>query len=147
MLTIRSTYVTSFLGSAYTVITIQLNARSCAAIDRAIAGPHAWQRLFGLLHRKHSIRYLIRFQSSVPAECVSIWHEYNSKVNGGQLTIHLPQTIGPSDVPPGTIVEILHRQWVPTGDGALHRSNWNPELLEYTCCSVSVPVSSELTSG
>ncbi len=144
MLTIRNTHVISCLGNAYTVIAIQLNARSWAILDRAIAGPRAWHSLFGLLHRKQAISIVVRLQLIDPIECVSIWHEYDSTVNGGQLTIHLPQAIGPADVPPGTNVEILRRQWVPAGLGMLHRSNWNQELLEYgSCCNVSAKGSSE----
>lgn len=148
MLTVRNTRVFSYLGSARTVVSIQINARAWATLDRAIDGPRNWHRLCGLLHRNESVCYLIRLHTFVPIECVTFWHEYNSKINGGELTIYLPPTIGPSDVPQGTSIEILRRQWVSIWDGRLHRSQWNPELLQYvSSCNFPPPESSELTDG
>ena len=137
MLTVRHTHVTSFLGSAFTVIAIAQTPREWKTIDRSLNGPRNWQRFGGLIHRNESLCYAIRLQTTPdPVDVDSIWLEYNSKMNGGQLTIHLPQTIGPSNVPVGTGIEIMGRKWVSAGDGPIHKSKWHPDLLQYGSCNV-----------
>lgn len=152
MLTVRNTRVISFIGNAFTVVTMPQTARGWTALDRSLAGPRNWQRLGGLIHRHDCVSYSVRLHTTPqPIECVSMWLEYNSKTNGGELTIHLPQTIGPSDVPIGTNLEILDRQWVATTDGPIHKSNWHPDLLQYASCTVAAsdwaPVEPHVKSG
>jgi hypothetical protein len=148
MLTVRDSHVFSFMGSAFTVIAIQMVPHSWVALNRAIEGPRNWHRLFGLLHRHQSICYLIRLHSFHPFECVTVWQEYSSTINSGQLTIHLPQTIGPSNVPPGTTIELLRRQWVSNSGDILHKSKWHPELQQCgSCCIVKAQESNGLESG
>ena len=137
MLTVRDTHVISFLGNAFTVIAISQSTRDWTALDRSLAGPRSWQRFGGLFHRHESIDYSIRlYATPVTIECTTIWLEFCSKTNGGQLTIHLPQTIGPSNVPAGTKIEILDRKWVQTSGTPIRRPEWHPDLLQYGSCCV-----------
>jgi len=132
MLTVCHTTVISFLGSAFTVIAMEQSARDWALLDRTLDGPRNWQRFGGLFHKTDSVVYSIRLHATPsPIECVTIWLEFCSETNGGQLTIHLPQTIGPSNVPPGTKVEILNRKWVSAKEATIRRPEWHPDLLEY----------------
>ena len=135
MLVINQTLVIGFLGNAFTQVACTATSTQWKQTRRSLKGPTNIQRCFGLFHRHEYPHYTLELTNGngcFTTTAVDVRFDTDNAL--GRLTITLPQTVGPRDVPPGTAMRFVKRKWEKLGFGIIPRSQWPKEMLGYGGC-------------